>query len=142
MRKLKQSNEYIDRLILEFMRRFPSLTTRSGAYDKCKLVSLELAAFLRKRGLKASMIHLQTPTDAYPNACSQWLEKPAEEWSHYVVKVGTRLIDATARQFDPKADVPQVLPMSVMRTKWKVIEEDSFLDRWVTEVMPVKEFNV
>jgi hypothetical protein len=129
-------------LVQEFMRRFPSLTTRSGAYDKCKLVSLELAAFLRKRGIKAHMLHIQIPNSVYPNACSQWLEKPLEEWSHYVVRIGTRTFDATARQFDPQADVPLVLPMSAIRSQWKTVEDDSFLDRWVREVLPVKEFNV
>lgn len=144
MKKLQEKPDHVLMLVSEFARKFPSLQTKAGAHNKCKLISMELAAFLRKRGIKAKLIHVQGVRDkkSLPDAHQEWLDRQAKEWSHYVVKSGSRYFDLSARQFDPNADVPSVNTRPQLAERWNLVESDDFLNDWVTEVLPVKEFNL
>jgi hypothetical protein len=131
---------HLKNLVLEFTRKFPKLKTQQGAYNKCKFVSYECVLFLRRRGFKARLIHIQNcPAPMYPNAHSKWISKRRDKWSHYVVGIGKWSIDLTARQFDVTLPVPFVQPMSKLREQWTSVEDDRFLNNWVAEVLRHKD---
>ena len=127
-------------LIRQFAADFPKLTTQRGSYNKCKFASYELVLFLRRRGFKARLIHVQgCPAPAYPNPHTTWANKRRDKWSHYIVGIGRWTIDLTARQFDADAPFPSVRLLSRIRETWTTVEDDAFLNRWVKEVLRHKD---
>lgn len=121
-------------LLTEFLARHPRFDVKAGAKGACKIVSYEFAKALTKRGIDAKLYHLEgIDPKAYPNAHSTWQNKPAKEWSHYVVKIGSTCFDLTARQFDSDLPQPYVCPMSELRKIWTTVEPDDFLNTMVDE---------
>jgi hypothetical protein len=139
MQKLKNTS-HLKTCIRNFADKFPSFTTKQGAYNKCKFASYELVLYLRQRGFAARLIHIKgCPTPSYPEPHLHWATKRRDRWSHYVVGIGRWTVDLTARQFDSKAEVPLILPLSTLRAQWTLVEDDTFLNKWVTEVLRHKD---
>lgn len=133
---MPKRGKHLASLIKEFARNFPKLRTQKGSYNKCKFASYELVLFLRQRGFRARLIHIQNcPAPTYQNAHPKWMAKRRDKWSHYVVGIGRWSIDLTARQFDTTLPVPFVQPLSKLREQWTIVEDDRFLNNWVAEVL-------
>jgi len=127
-----------DSLIADFVRRFPKVMTRAGSYGKCKFLSYELALYLRRRGVRATVLHCQSLAKNHgwkKTAHASWVEKPRSEWSHYVVVSDGLVYDVTARQFDQDLPVPFVIDRAVLSTYWDTVERDTFVNNMVTEVL-------
>lgn len=128
--------KHLASLIREFARSFPKLQTQRGAYNKCKFASYELVIFLRQRGFKARLVHIQNcPAPTYPNPHPKWADKRRDKWSHYVVGIGRWTIDLTARQFDTSLNVPHVVTLNKLREQWVTVADDKFLNAWTAEVL-------
>lgn len=127
----------LQKLIDDFARRFPRLTTKGGSFGKCKFMSYELSLYLRRRGIKAKLIHVQHVKSAEfrKTAHSAWVEKKPSDWSHYVVQVGAQYIDLTARQFDSNLEFPRYSTKSQLAAEWEIVEADSFLNKLIGEVL-------
>lgn len=137
---MPKKGKHLASLIREFARNFPKLRTQRGSYNKCKFASYELVLFLRQRGFRARLIHIQNcPAPTYPNPHAKWASKRRDKWSHYVVGIGKWSIDLTARQFDVSLPVPFVQPLSKLREQWTSVEDDRFLNNWVAEVLRHKD---
>jgi hypothetical protein len=96
--------------------------------------------YLRQRGFAARLIHVKgCPAPTYPEPHPHWAAKRRDQWSHYVVGIGRWSVDLTARQFDSTLPVPFVQPLSKLREQWTTVENDTFLNRWVTEVLRHKD---
>ena len=131
--------KHLASLIREFTRSFPKLRSQRGSYNKCKFVSYELVLFLQQRGFNARLIHVQNcPSPTYPAPHGKWAAKRRDKWSHYVVGIGRWSIDLTARQFDAEAKHPQLMTLTTLRSVWVVVEDDKFLNSWVTERLAAK----
>lgn len=131
-----KNGRHLLELVQEFTRDFPGLTTQAGAYNKCKFVSYELVVYLRKRGFKACLVHIQgCAAPIYPEPHVKWAAKRRDRWSHYVVGVGRWSIDLTARQFDRDAKIPLIKTLAALRTTWKTVEHDVFLNKLVQDVL-------
>lgn len=123
------------RHIEAFAAHFPKLANPKDAFGKCKYVSFELARWLRRRNISAVLVHMQEPDiTLWPQADERWHEKPASEWSHYVVKVGGQLYDLTARQFDPDIPTVNVVSLVAAKQQWKVVEIDVSLNQWLVDL--------
>lgn len=128
-----------DKYVAQFLYRFPGLQRMNSAYGRCKLISYELAKFLREHGVKAFIYHLEGIAPAhYPKAHQEYNQKKHEEWSHYIVKVGQMGIDLTARQFDKQAPVPHVAPMSEFRKIWTKVEKDDFMNKFLEDALKAR----
>jgi hypothetical protein len=128
--------DHMVQLVNEFASNFSTLLTQSGAIGKCKLVSYELTKYLRKRGLKAALVHVQgVKAGVYPNPHRNYVDKPRKDWSHYVVKVGHVTVDLSVRQFDTTLPYPYFSTLHEMRQQWDVVETDKFINRWVREAL-------
>ena len=127
----------LDKLVEDFARRFPKLETKSGAFGKCKMLSFELALYLRRRGVQAKLIHVQNAQkkEWKATAHSKWTSQPQSGWSHYVVQVGSTVIDITGRQLDAKAEHPRIFTRAELNTEWATVENDVFLNGIVKEVL-------
>ena len=136
----KLISTHTDDIIREFCTRFTSLPKANGALNKCKFVSYELAKHLQKRGIPARLIHLQgvKSQDDFPDAVQFWKDKPADEWTHYVVKVGSRYYDLTARQMIKDAEYPHVTGLKLLKEQWVKVESDSFLNGFLTEAIDAR----
>lgn len=136
--KILSANASLSFMVQDFVRRFPGLATKSGAYNRCKFMSYELALYLRRRGVKASTVHCQglTANSTWKDTAHQaWVEKPRKEWSHYVVRVGDVLIDVTGRQFDPKIEHPRFTSRAESRQDWETLENDVFMNKVIRDVL-------
>lgn len=138
--QMPKKGKHLAQLIREFSRQFPKLKTQRGAYNKCKFASYELVLYLRQRGFKARLVHIEgCPAPMYPEPHAKWAAKRRDRWSHYVVGIGRWTIDLTARQFDADAPVPLVMPITRLRTQWTSVTDDRFLNNWVAEVLRHKD---
>ena len=120
----------------DFVKDFPNLEKPSIAIGRCKFYSMELARYLQNKQIPAQVIHLQgiRDKDKWPNADSQWLERPASEWSHYVVRVGDQAVDITSRQLDPDTEHPWIFSYSTLAKIWKTVERDELINDVVQEL--------
>lgn len=134
--------DVLPRQVQEFLAAFPKLQTQRGAFNKCKLVSLELSTYLRQRGYKARLVHVAGLIGTFAEPHPEWADKPPKEWSHYLVKVGHRFFDPTIRQFDDTADLPAVYTLWELRAMWSTVEIDKFMNQWVQETLQIKSYRV
>lgn len=136
--KLVKASIALDTLLADFAARFPKLATRNGSFGKCKFMSYELALYLRRRGVKARVIHVQGITRECPwkkTAHATWVDKPRAEWSHYVVAAAGVYIDMTGRQFDRQAEHPKAYSRQQLMSHWQSMEDDTFINGLVAEVL-------
>jgi hypothetical protein len=125
---------HVEFQVNEFSRNFPKLSTQKGAVNTCKMISYELCKYLRSRGINALMYHVEKcAPGTYPKPHKTWADKKESEWSHYVVKVGSRCFDLSARQFDSNLPHPYTCSIAELRRTWDVVESDKFLNRLVLE---------
>ncbi len=130
---MRQQNAFSGRLIRnlvdEFTEKFPKLQDPDHAIGRCKFYSMRLTGYLRDRGFPAHCYHVQHVKDKkqFPDAHAQWREKPAAEWTHYVVRVGSIIIDVTSRQLDPKGDHPLFLRYSELKDLWNEVSRDKLV---------------
>lgn len=136
--KIITAGVQLDKLVAAFTKCFPKLATKNGSFGKCKFLSYELALFLRRRGIKAKLIHVQGVQRGCPwltSAHITWQEKPRSEWSHYVVSVGSVFIDVTGRQFDSKAEHPRIYSARELDAHWESRNVDAFLNKVIEDVL-------
>lgn len=125
-----------DKYVAQFMYRFPGLQKMNSSYGRCKLVSYELAKFLREHGVKAFIYHLEgVKKGSYPNPHKDYQEKKPSEWSHYIVKVRNQGIDLTARQFDKAAPLPLVAHINEFKAKWEKCSRDDFMNKFLEDAL-------
>jgi hypothetical protein len=87
-------------------------------------VSNHFSDWLDKKKIKSDVmvgIHAVNPTWAF----SAHVGPGSDEDAHTVVKIGDKVIDFTARQFDKSADFPKISTMTEFRREWKEVDYDS-----------------
>lgn len=127
----------LESLVEEFAKRFPHLKKPDIAIGRCKFYSMELAMFLRARGIKAQLYHVQEIKNRklWPRAHPEWLGTRSKEWTHYVVRVGGLVIDLTSKQLDSQHPYPHIYPYRELLDTWNVVERDAFINRVATELL-------
>lgn len=130
-------------LVDQFVDQFPKLTDPDHAMGRCKFFSYELAKFLRQRGVRAQIYHVQhiKSKAAWPKAHTQWREKRPQEWTHYVVRVGGLIIDVTSRQLDPDNTHPLIIRYEELQDMWNTVERDHFVNRIASDVIRHKDLS-
>lgn len=130
------SGQLLRNMIDEFADKFPKLKEPDHAVNRCKFYAQALTGYLRDRGFPAHCYHVSHVKNKklYPDAHAQWREKPASEWTHYVVRVGSLIIDLTSRQLDPKGDHPLILRYAELKDIWNEVERDAFVTKVAKEL--------
>lgn len=87
----------------------------------CKEASFELADWLSRQGVAASVLNLAEPQGFDRARLQRFWQGPNLPYAiHYAVRVGGLVVDLTARQFDSKAAFPEIVPLAELETRWRV----------------------
>jgi hypothetical protein len=97
-------------------------STPDGAYANCYAVSVRFARFLREHHVACLLLVLTGPVADMTAAAGRWPYLNPSTASHWVVQVGDVIIDWTARQFDPAAELPYLSPAATAGERWGVVE--------------------
>jgi hypothetical protein len=114
--RLAEASGMLLLLISEFGVTRPWLADPEQVRDRCDKVSGEFARLCADRGLPAKVVSGMR--------FGEIPEFPGTEvvlGGHFAVSVGTSVIDWTARQFDPCAQVPVVVSLGEWRKVWRGI---------------------
>lgn len=87
----------------------------------CAMVSEDLAKWLKANGVSAKVI------TGFDMINPEWAKRAkvrfrSEEDAHTVVAVGNQVIDLTARQFEPTAKFPRIIPLSQFKKEWTSVD--------------------
>lgn len=94
-------------------------------YNLCRETSMRLSDDLVYEGFPAQVMRCHgLKTDA-PEADARWLGLSLPSfWVHFVVKVGTDVVDLTRRQFFPLSGFPFVQSYSACEAEWESVSVD------------------
>lgn len=127
----------LDALVEEFALKYPTLGKSNVAIGRCKFYSMELAIFLRERGINAQLYTLSGIQDknAWPRANQEWIDTVPRAWAHYVLRIGDIAIDITSRQLDYRSPHPNIYPFEQVKQDWKNVKRDHFLTKVSKEII-------
>ena len=94
-----------------------------GAYANCLALSALCAAWLRERDIDCGVLRLSGSRGRFPNGSGRWPFCDPREIRHWTVSVGPWSVDWTARQFQPKANWPDVRRVDSLAASWRLIED-------------------
>lgn len=109
LRFAESDEKALKAIVQEFSRYTKSMTERQLA-DK-------IAEAAKHFGLRAQVIRgagKKSPSEA----SHIWDDIDPAFWSHYVVQVGSSVIDMTGDQFDVRIKGPQIIPVTDFRKEW------------------------
>lgn len=101
-----------------------------GAYANCLAASAACAAWLRAHEVRCGLMKVVGSRQAFPRAAGRWPYCDPAGFTHWTVVVDGRSVDWTARQFQPTAAWPEILPLAALAERWQGVEA------WVCERCP------
>lgn len=90
------------------------LSTLASEPGACSMVSHTFKNWLANKGVKSSFIVGSGAKDP------SW--KHPDDDNHTVVKIGSYVIDFTARQFDKSLPFPRIIPVDQFKQEWSTTE--------------------
>jgi hypothetical protein len=96
--------------------------TPDGAYANCLAVSVAFAVWLREHGIPCGLLRMAGSAQPFAAASGRWPFCDPAVFAHWTVSVGGASVDWSARQFDPAAAWPQVLPVAELASRWREVE--------------------
>ena len=90
---------------------------KEDKFDRCFEYAEQLFNRAKEKGLDAELIQVADYQGDDSKADERWKEIPKEYWKHYVVKMGTTVLDPSASQFDPNAETKY--PERLLNKMWK-----------------------
>ena len=98
---------------------------KEDEFDKCFDYAEQLYTRAKQKGLDAELVQVAGYQGDDSKADERWKEIPKKYWKHYVVKMGTTVLDPSASQFDPNAETKY--PERTLNKMWDeqyVIKEE------------------
>ena len=98
-------------------------------FNKCYDYAEQLYTRAKQKGLDVELVQVAGYQGDDSKADERWKEIPKKYWKHYVVKMGTTVLDPSASQFDPNAGTKY--PERTLNKMWDeqyVIKEMSYRD--------------
>jgi|TARA_R110000796_G_scaffold110927_1_gene222466 predicted RNA binding protein YcfA (HicA-like mRNA interferase family) len=77
---------------------------KEDKFNKCYDYAEQLYTRAKQKGLDAELVQVAGYQGDDTLADKRWKEIPKKYWKHYVVKMGTTVLDPSASQFDPNAE--------------------------------------
>lgn len=90
---------------------------KEDKFDRCFEYAEQLFNRAKEKGLDAELIQVADYQGDDSKADKRWKEIPKKYWKHYVVKMGTTVLDPSASQFDPNAETKY--PERLLNKMWK-----------------------
>jgi hypothetical protein len=88
-------------------------------YNLCRETSIKLSDDLLCHGFASQVMRCSGLITDAPDADKRWHTLGAQSfWIHFVVKVGTDVVDLTRRQFFPMSGFPFVQSLSDCEAEW------------------------
>jgi|SaaInlStandDraft_2_1057019.scaffolds.fasta_scaffold00719_5 hypothetical protein len=106
-----------------------TVALKEDEFDKCYDYAEQLYTRAKQKGLDAELIQVAGYQGDDTLADERWKEIPKKYWKHYVVKMGTTVLDPSASQFNPDAETKY--PERTLNKMWDeqyVIKEMSYRD--------------
>jgi hypothetical protein len=89
------------------------------SYNYCRQASLRLMDDLLLGGFDARMLRCEGLKTEAASADERWLALCAPSlWTHFIVQLGSDVIDLTRRQFFPYSAFPYVQSFATCETEW------------------------
>jgi hypothetical protein len=97
----------------------------SDSYNLCRETAIKLSDDLLCQGVSAQVMRCHgLKTDA-SEADARWIALSAQSfWVHYVVKIGSDVVDLTRRQFFPLSGFPFVQSLRACEAEWDSVGVD------------------
>ena len=98
---------------------------KEDEFNKCYDYAEQLYTRAKQKGLDAELIQVAGYQGDDTLADERWKEIPKKYWKHYVVKMGTTVLDPSASQFNPNAETKY--PERTLNKMWDeqyVIKEE------------------
>jgi hypothetical protein len=95
----------------------------AGAYANCLALSARCGQWLRDNGVECGMLHMAGSRRAFSRGAGRWPFTDPAETQHWTVRVGDWSIDWTARQFRPRARLPEVEHVDALPLRWLLVED-------------------
>ena len=108
---------------------YSTVALKEDEFNKCYDYAEQLYTRAKQKGLDAKLIQVAGYQGDDSKADERWKEIPKKYWKHYVVKMGTTVLDPSASQFDPNAETKY--PERTLNKMWDeqyVIKEMSYRD--------------
>jgi hypothetical protein len=123
MRLTRSRRWTLDELVGFFLAQHPELTMPSAAFQQCVARSREFAELVAEHGFRPVIVHCEEFIgELSPHAYERWIGENPQMFIHHVVRVGGRVFDWTARQFDAYAEVPLIGRESDLSGDWRLVE--------------------
>ena len=95
----------VDYMVKEaWSNKYKKKTNESEEFDKCYDYAEQLYTRAKQKGLDAELVQVADYQGNDTLADERWKEIPKKYWKHYVVKMGTTVLDPSASQFNPNAE--------------------------------------
>jgi hypothetical protein len=97
-----------------------TLSDCADEYGNCSMVSNTFIDWLEARGIKGSFISGANATNPKWAAVAKGPDDPD---AHTAVRVGSTVIDFTARQFDKKLPNPRITDVGDFDEEWGIVDD-------------------
>jgi hypothetical protein len=95
-------------------------------YNLCRETSIRLSDDLLCQGFPAQVMRCSGLRTDAPEADARWLALSVQShWIHFVVKIGTDVVDLTRRQFFPLSGFPFVQSFHTCEAEWDSVGVDA-----------------
>lgn len=94
-------------------------------YNLCRETAMKLSDDLLCEGFSAQVMRCHGLKTEAMEADARWLALSKQAfWIHFVVKIGTDIVDLTRRQFFPQSGFPFVESLSACEAEWDTVGVD------------------
>lgn len=137
------TNGRLAALVLKFAGAAEQYADPSEAAGNCHGASTWFAGFMADSGYRPVIVHCRELYEIdRSRVVSLWKTVNPAEVGHYVVRVGGRVFDWTARQFDPAADFPRITRMIDLSVDWRLVDDSSVYRRGPNGLPVIKYLDV
>lgn len=97
----------------------------ADSYNLCRETSIKLSDDLLCNGFSAQVLRCHGLKTEALDADARWLALSKQSfWVHYVVKIGSDIVDLTRRQFFPQSGFPFIQSFSACEAEWDSVGVD------------------
>ena len=111
---------------------YSTVALKEDEFNKCYDYAEQLFNRAKEKGLDAELVQVAGYQGDDSKADERWKEIPKKYWKHYVVKMGTTVLDPSASQFDPNAETkyPERTLNKMWDEQYVIKEMDESLDHF------------
>lgn len=116
----------LDEVIRKFAQIVAPMQDTTNAVGECYNQSVWFAQFAADNGYRPVLVRCEERVSEWPDGCAKiWTRANPADVHHYVVRIGAKTIDWTARQFDPACEFPAIGKVRDLSCDWRLVDDYS-----------------